>query len=113
MCSSLKQVAKDVVLKVYQLLPDEKSAESMGPEAEAQYMKEHVAYWQNELICFYIGMDDKGEPLVWNQFSFSDFLYETFYVHQQGLTSKLRSIFTEKFPVVAKALGAMMVSLFL
>ena len=58
-------------------------------------------------------MDNGGEPLVWNQPCFCDFLYKAFYVHWQGLASKLRSIFTERFPVMVMTLGAMMVSLFL
>ena len=61
MHSNLKQVAEDVVPKVYQLLPDDKSTKSMDPEAVAQYTKECIAYWQNNLICFHIGMDYEGE----------------------------------------------------
>lgn len=46
--SKLKQAAKEVVPKVFGLLPDGASAEGMSVEARVQYMREKVAYWKGE-----------------------------------------------------------------
>lgn len=46
--SKLKQAAKEVVPKVFGLLPDDASAEGMSVEARVQYMREKVAYWKGD-----------------------------------------------------------------
>ena len=49
----LKQVAEELVPKIYGLLPDNEWAKAVGPEVAFNYMKEKVAYWREGLHCFH------------------------------------------------------------